>query len=87
MAKRKQKNRIDVKDSIDLFTGAYGLSVYKMNSYQFKIRSQESSSVFDWYHTTGTLMVQDRSGSFMRLGVYKDAESVAEVIKEYVYGR
>jgi len=64
----------------------YGLKVYIMpNGYQFRITQEESSNIFDWYHTTGALVLKTDQSIHSRIGTFKEAEEVAQVIMKKVY--
>lgn len=55
MAKKKNKNIIDVQQSYFTFTEKYDLDARIFNFYQFRISAYEDDGFFDWFHTTGTL--------------------------------
>lgn len=83
MSKNKNPNRIDKDQAIEIFE-AYGYKAIHLNFYQIRIWPEESNDMFDWYHTTGSLVVT-KSGFASKIGVYKDTEEVAEIIKNKVY--
>jgi len=78
---RKRKNIIDVEyTKSELESLGYSVSV--MNDYQFRIRMPElTNDVYDWYHTSGTLVVnrENRSPSSTSVKVF-DASSLHEAI-------
>lgn len=83
---RKHKNIIDIYKAIKLFNDGYGLDASEFNYYQIRIRYEESDMMWDWYHTTGSL-VENRNGQGRRVGgasgqTFMDAESVALLIKK-----
>ena len=83
--KLKQKNFLNKKEAIDLLENGYGLKVYEMNGYQFRLKHEESNNLWDWYHTTGTVVMTVK-GKPRRWGrSYKTAEDIAMEIKNYVY--
>ena len=81
--KNKNPNIIDKAEAIEILS-AYGYRAIHFNYYQIRIRPEESQDIFDWYHTTGSLVVT-RQGFPHKIGVYKDIEEVAEIIKNEVY--
>jgi hypothetical protein len=83
-AKNKRKYFIDTKLSIELLAEGYGYKVTVMNWYQFRISSEESEAFWDWYHTTGAVVI-NRKNYCTRWGTYGDAEYLALAIKNYIY--
>lgn len=63
---------------------AYGIEVreLKNNDYHWKLIADESKNVYDWYHTTGTLLFNTGLG-FKKFGRIKDPEDVANIINRY----
>lgn len=64
--KNKNPNIINVRDAIEIF-GAYSLIARPLNHYQLRIHDDETGHMWDWYHTTGSLV------RTMEQGVYKSA--------------
>lgn len=77
---RKHKNRIDVRDSIEILN-AYGMKVKQHLPWEFMIFPDASENRWDWYHTTGSL-VRIRDNFPKKMAVMKDAESVAIFIQK-----
>ena len=75
---RKNKNRINSKISVSLLE-SFGFKVKKMNFYQFRITPEESSKIFDWYHTTGSLVATE-NGCHKSLGKFAGPEDVANKV-------
>lgn len=82
MSKRKRgKNRIDVQKARELFKGGYALFSRELNYFTLRLWSEESKSMFDWFHTTGTL-AKVSDGFYQKLGVLTDPEEVAILINK-----
>ncbi len=77
---KKNKHRIDIKESVSIFN-AYGMQVVEHLPWEFMIFPDESDNRYDWYHTTGSL-VRIRDHFPKKLAVMMDAESVALRIKK-----
>ncbi len=80
---RKNKNIIDVKESIQILKEGYSLHAVIYNSYQIRITDETLRFVYDWYHTTGSLVVNGR-GFIKNIGVITDPEEVAIMIKNHI---
>lgn len=63
---------------------AYGMRSKQINEYHTRIYHDEYPWYFDWYHTTGTLMVCHNNGT-TKLTKDKDTEHIAAVIIRYVH--
>lgn len=74
---------INKKDAI-LELESMDLEVEELNSYQFRIRCPDTSVFWDWYHTTGSLVENDR-GTNRRDGTYKDIVDLVRHISERIY--
>lgn len=61
MARRKNKNSINQEEAVKFLKEVYRFSVQVVNEYHIKVRSEEYTGWFDWYHTTGTV-VQSKMG-------------------------
>jgi hypothetical protein len=81
---KKRKNRINEGEALELLRRGYNLDARKYNFYQFRIRYVEIEDFYDWYHTTGSLVVT-RKGFPKKLGEITDPEDVAIFIKEDIY--
>lgn len=84
MSKKKNKNIINPAEAIELFNG-FGYKAMVFNHYQIRITPEETDRFFDWYHTTGSLVVNhddtcSRVGGIMYK--YLDAEEVVEAIRK-----
>lgn len=80
-------NQKEIKNTIALFTDGYGISVQKINYYQFRLRMEDYSDIFyDWYFTTGSL-VKNTDGYPRSEGCYPEAEDVACGIKYHINDR
>lgn len=80
MKRKGKKNIINVLESVSLFR-SFGFRVRAMNTYQFRISSEESKRFYDWYHTTGSLVV-NYNGYNSRAGTFLNAEELAEYIQK-----
>lgn len=80
---RKRRNTINIADSLELLRSGYGLNAVKFNFYQFRITQEESDDVYDWYHTTGSLVV-NRKGYLKKIGVFLTPEEVAIIINKQI---
>lgn len=82
MAKRKQKNIIDISEALNTFL-SYDLTATEFNTYQIRIKIPIMEEVFfDWYHTTGSLVIT-KNGFNISLGKLLTAEEVAlKILKE-----
>jgi hypothetical protein len=79
---KKKKNYIDLKNTLNLFTGGYSVNVKQLNYYTFRLHFEEISDLFfDWYHTTGSLVKVDK-GFNVGLGIITDPEDVAILVSE-----
>lgn len=81
---KKKKNKIDLKNVLELFKDGYSFMVKVMNFYQLRISMEESEMFFDWYHTTGSL-VSNTKGYHKSEGIIKDPEDVAIFMKKRFY--
>lgn len=52
----KNKNEINIDFAKELLTHGYSMIVKEMNFYQFRLRFEDSKFIYDWYHTTGSLV-------------------------------
>lgn len=77
--KNKHPNKIDLLESMRIFQ-AYGLKPHSINFYQIRLQDDESGHIWDWYHTTGTL-VRVIDGSQKSAGIYRESEDVAIVVR------
>lgn len=82
------KNRINEKESIELLEKGYDLNVRIMNYYQFRLTKVDVMDVYDWYHTTGSLVwnkhLNDGRVVFKRLGTITDVEDLAIFINNHI---
>lgn len=83
MSRKRRKCFINEKQAIELFTQAFGFKVVTMNWYQLRIIHEEFGGSFDWYHTQGSVVV-NQNGSCRRFGTYSDAERLAVAINNFV---
>lgn len=83
-SKLKKRNYIDVSNAIELMRAGYGLKPKVFNFYQIRIHHEETKDIWDWYHTTGSL-VRTADGVPARDGTFDDAEDVAIHIQRQVY--
>jgi len=56
MARRKKKNIINQEEAVKFLKEVYGFKVQVVNDYHIKVRSDDYTGWFDWYHTTGTVV-------------------------------
>lgn len=82
MWKRKKKNLIDQDDAVELFQG-FGCRAVKYRDYQVRIWPEETTKFYDWYHTTGSLVVTGYRGC-AKIGVFLEAEDVAIFINKHL---
>lgn len=76
-----KKNIVDLSKVTQLFNQGYSLSLEIFNTYQVRIRHEDHpNKFFDWYHTTGSLVLND-NGSCSSMGKVLDPEKVAQIIK------
>lgn len=81
MSKNKNPNKIIIKDDIELF-GAYSIEGYELNYYTLRLSDRENNTMWDWYHTTGTLLRHDGS-RWHKQKSFRDVENCAEFIRKY----
>jgi len=82
----KARNHIDEKKAIQILKEAYGLQVQKINFYQLRIRNEEKPNIFfDWYHTTGSVVVNTNSTYYKAIDKIVDPEELAIRIQKYIY--
>lgn len=83
MTRNKNPNRINIRESRLEFEST-GFEVREMNYYQFRISSPDMPGVYDWYHTSGTLVRNDpeRGPASKGKRMYMNAKSVIKVILE-----
>lgn len=65
-----------------------GHEVREMNWYQFRISPEEYDGWFDWYHTTGALVMATRTFGrtyHKRVGTCRNSDAVIEEIYKRVY--
>lgn len=74
-----KRQQIDILQAVQIF-GAYGINAKIFNSYQFRLFDDETGNIWDWYHTTGSL-VADRGNGQKKHGVYRDIENCAIYIR------
>lgn len=79
----KKRNHINTQKALQIMREAYGLKVKEFNFYQFRIWHEEFQGFFDWYHTTGSLVL-NTDGRNKGLEQIVDAEDVAMFISKYV---
>lgn len=79
---RKRKNRINEFEAFGLFKG-FGFRTFRFNYYQIRIYPEETDKFYDWYHTTGSLVVTSDRGC-AKIGTFKDAEELAEFINKHL---
>lgn len=77
----KRKNKIDVEYSLCLLTDA-GLEPQKFNEYQIRIFSKNENSMYDWYHTTGSLVLT-KNGKPRSVGIVPTVERIINVINAH----
>lgn len=63
---------------------AYGLKPQIVNSYHVKLRHEDYTGWFDWYHTTGTIVANPELGKTTKIGKTKDAEETALIISHHI---
>ena len=80
---KKRKNLIKITDSMELLQGQ-GLNPQIFNFYQIRIKQEETTDFWDWYHTTGSVVMNDK-GHHRKIGDYVDAESLAIRILKDIY--
>ena len=73
---KKRKNYINMQESLDLFK-SFGFRVVEMNWYTLRIAPEEGNKFYDWYHTTGSTVV-NKKGINRRMGIFYNAEALAE---------
>ena len=56
--KNKKKISIDLPEARTFLWEAYGLKSKVVNFYHLKVVHEEYLGVFNWYYTTGTLVVE-----------------------------
>lgn len=82
MANKKRKYFIDINEAKEIFN-AYGFQVEELDGYTLRIIPEQCVKKFDWYHTQGTLMAKGNGKKPFRLGVYGDAEELANDVSAY----
>lgn len=81
---RKHKNIINVPMALATF-GSYEFDAepFRNNGYQIRIKIPNFPDIFfDWYHTTGSLVVTRQDRPAAGIGNYSNAEDVAKIILE-----
>lgn len=79
-----KRQQIDVLDAVRLFH-AYSITAEVFNHYQLRLYDIESGNMWDWYHTTGSLVSYYDAGSKQlpkKERVIKNTEDVAIFIRE-----
>lgn len=84
MTKRHRRFYINIPEAHELFK-AYGLIAKQMNFYQIRIKQEESRSMWDWYHTQGTVVVTTNGIPKRWNKQYGNAEDLAMDIIKSVY--
>ncbi len=80
---RKSTNYINMATTLELLRSGYSFQVRELNVYQLRIRYEESDNVYDWYHTTGTLVVKE-GHYFTNIGRIYDPEEIGIAIKNHI---
>jgi hypothetical protein len=83
---KKNKNKIDIKDVCELIDG-YGLEYRIINHYHMHIYPMESDNIYNWYHTTGTVVLQVplegyKNNYYKSLGKFTNVEDVINLINK-----
>jgi len=81
---KKRRNTIDIPAAKKFLLEAYGLKSQVVNSYHLKVVHEEYFGVFDWYHTTGKLLVRYKNGDQKQVAIANDDESAAVAINRHV---
>lgn len=63
---------------------AFGFSIKEMNWYTFRIYSEDFKGFFDWFHTQGTVCINE-DGFVGKLLPTGNAEFLANNINKFVY--
>lgn len=86
MAKRKRKRKffIEEKKSVELLK-SYGFFVEKKNFFTLRIRPEEFSGFIDWFHTQGTVCINELGQYKGKLKPTGNAEYLAESINNLIY--
>lgn len=79
MAKRK-KIYINIDESRKFLSEVYGLKSKLINHYHLKVYHEEYRGVFNWYYTTGTIVLQlkDKNGD-----VYQRNIGTATTVEDF----
>jgi len=78
-----KRQKIDLFEAVQLFR-AYSIEPQVFNGYQLRLYDMETRHMYDWYHTTGSLVSYAKSGAHMILkkeGIIRDFEDVAQLIR------
>jgi len=82
--KRWNKNRINGKETRSIFVDAYGLKIQEQNYFTIRIRHEERPNIFwDWYHTTGSVVVNTNGYCRKCPPKILDPEELAIYIQNY----
>ena len=79
----RNKNIINVPKAQQFLNDVYGMKTQAINSYQLRGWVEEFNGWWDWYHTTGTLVLVSKGEDDVPRPVslgrnqYKDEEEVA----------
>lgn len=83
MATKKRKYFVNIKEAREVLRGGYGIFSKVINDYHLKLKTEESDIMFDWYHTTGTLMLVCKDFQ-NNIGTFGDPEDVARIIHKKI---
>lgn len=82
MATKTRKHFVDSEMAVALFN-AYGFEAWEFNWYQIRIKETEKKIFFDWYHTQGTLVI-NQDGNCTRINRdFGDMDDLANFILNY----
>lgn len=75
------RNRIDVDHALCVLTDA-GYEPEAFNFYQVRVVSRKAGTMYDWFHTTGSLVLT-KSNIPRKIGTLFEVEKLVEAIKYY----
>lgn len=86
---RKRRNFINDGEARKFLWDAYGLRTKRVNHYHIKVWHEEHDGWFDWYHTTGSVVINSKgtNGQYYpsKFGYANDEETLAIRINEAIW--
>lgn len=81
MSRKQKKYTVPIPEASLFLQEVFGYRIRIVNFYHLKVTEPETKIVFDWYHTTGTV-IMSINDQFRNIGSYCDYELLANRIQK-----